>query len=288
MELRELLEQDKERVLSRFSAAQDMTEAAGICEEEMGRLLLRYQEERRQEEAAPEAARALRVASAAAPMIAGVGQVRAYQQVDVAAPKKKGEPAVILMLIAALLSLGGAAAAVIGRADNFPDWVFWAGWAAVVAGIFVAFFAGRKSKHYPEEAGNAKRYEVHPDGQRLFRAMTAVAAVIDRSIAEAAEEKKLLTAQSLPEDGPLAEDELELFGRILENARTMGGDEGEQLESDVRFFLHQKGIEAVSYDPEKAHWFELLPGDEAETLRPALVCGGKLLKKGLAAGAGSI
>ena len=53
---------------------------------------------------------------------------------------------------------------------------------------------------------------------------------------------------------------------------------------DVRYYLHNHGIDTVDYSPEHESWFELLPSEEETTIRPALVSEGRLLVKGLAAG----
>ena len=48
--------------------------------------------------------------------------------------------------------------------------------------------------------------------------------------------------------------------------------------------LHQKGIEAVEYSEENRSWFDVIPGEKRETIRPALVKDGRLLKKGIVSG----
>ena len=54
--------------------------------------------------------------------------------------------------------------------------------------------------------------------------------------------------------------------------------------SKVPFYLHQKGIEAMEYSEEYRTWFDVIPGEKKETIRPALVKDGRLLKKGIVSG----
>ena len=65
---------------------------------------------------------------------------------------------------------------------------------------------------------------------------------------------------------------------ILQN----GPDAGEMAES-IRFYLHGAGLETADFEPGREAWFEFLPARRAGTIRPALMRGGRLVKKGLAA-----
>ena len=92
--------------------------------------------------------------------------------------------------------------------------------------------------------------------------------------------------------------ELELLSRLLEDAYGRRGEDEQAEEeiSQIRFYLHRKGIEAVDWtgDTERQNgtegggaggrggWFDMMPAFESGTLRPALVFDGRLLKKGMA------
>ena len=58
--------------------------------------------------------------------------------------------------------------------------------------------------------------------------------------------------------------------------------EAQEMIADIRFFLHNGGVEAVDLEKGREGWFEFLPASGGGTLRPALAAEGKLLKKGLA------
>ena len=61
-------------------------------------------------------------------------------------------------------------------------------------------------------------------------------------------------------------------------------DDASALEtiSAVRYYLHRKQVDTVDYGGGKREWFELLPGRQGMTLRPALTRDGALIRKGLA------
>ena len=50
----------------------------------------------------------------------------------------------------------------------------------------------------------------------------------------------------------------------------------------IRYYLHRKQVQTVELGGGKREWFELLPGKQEMTLRPALVRDGTLIRKGLA------
>ena len=56
--------------------------------------------------------------------------------------------------------------------------------------------------------------------------------------------------------------------------------EEEQIDY-IRYYLHTTGIDVTDYSPEHASWFELLPGGQTLTIRPALTMDGTVLRKGI-------
>ena len=80
------------------------------------------------------------------------------------------------------------------------------------------------------------------------------------------------------------------------SARLPGSPPWTARSSQIRFYLHRKGIDVVDWAGEDAvsgpggaaaaavnsAWFDMMPAYEGGTLRPALIADGKLLKKGMA------
>ena len=58
----------------------------------------------------------------------------------------------------------------------------------------------------------------------------------------------------------------------------------EQVEN-IRYYLHEHGIETQDYTPQTAGWFEMLPSDsETVTIRPAMLRDNAVVVKGIASG----
>ena len=82
----------------------------------------------------------------------------------------------------------------------------------------------------------------------------------------------------------LPREELELFAGLMEAAASRDEEYALEKIGDVKYYLHKNNVDAVDYTPDHEDWFELLPSEEAGTIRPALVSEGRLLVKGLATG----
>ena len=67
-------------------------------------------------------------------------------------------------------------------------------------------------------------------------------------------------------------------------AASYSGDPEYALEKieEIKYYLHRQQIEVVDYSEATAQYFDLMPGNRAGTIRPALVADGQILKKGLA------
>ena len=67
-------------------------------------------------------------------------------------------------------------------------------------------------------------------------------------------------------------------------AASYSGDPEYALEKieEIKYYLHRQQIEVVDYSEATAQYFDLMPGTQGGTIRPALVADGVLLKKGLA------
>ena len=78
---------------------------------------------------------------------------------------------------------------------------------------------------------------------------------------------------------------MELISGLLTSAYGAPGESVSQtVISDVRYYLHRKGIEVVDYSEENRRMFSRMPGKKEATLKPALVKDGKVLAKGLVTG----
>ena len=122
------------------------------------------------------------------------------------------------------------------------------------------------------------------DPDRVMRALRASALVLDEQLKET---RDALSKEAAKERaaGALTPEELDLFSDLLAAKESGDGEYALEQLQDAAYFLHKKGVEAVSYDKEHAAFFDVLPGEESRTLRPALLGdNGELLKKGVAQG----
>ena len=81
---------------------------------------------------------------------------------------------------------------------------------------------------------------------------------------------------------PATSSEIDLFSDLLAAAYSKDAEYALEKINDVKYFLHKQQIEVVDYSDATKQYFDLMPGKQVTTIRPAMVADGKLLKKGLA------
>ena len=155
-----------------------------------------------------------------------------------------------------------------------------------VLGGICLFASGRLSAGNRQEVPLLREVQVRPDTERIYRNMLTLTMVIDSCLADGEEARKIPagsaidTAAGEKDEAKLAE----LFSQMLETVYAgEDPDAAADLASQIRFFLHGKGIEAVDFTEERAYAFDRIPAEENVTLRPALLKGDAVLRKGLAA-----
>ena len=115
--------------------------------------------------------------------------------------------------------------------------------------------------------------------------MSSILLVADRNITDALSSRKIEEEQMAKGKDPAHDNtDLSLYSDLLEASLAKDGAYALDQISKVPFYLHQKGIEAMEYSEEYRSWFDVIPGERRETIRPALVKDGKLLKKGIVSG----
>ena len=77
--------------------------------------------------------------------------------------------------------------------------------------------------------------------------------------------------------------QVELMSNLLESACAIDNADSREMVEAISFYLHGAGIDVVNDTAGHEGWFEFLPAPAPGTLRPALVAGEKLVRKGLAA-----
>ncbi len=160
---------------------------------------------------------------------------------------------------------------------------FIAGCVCVVCAVLCAFLAGRL--WYGERAVKV-RTEI--DADSVWNTMRKTTATMDRKLEEfctlaEAWEKDAQTQNVRQAEQAFDENELKLFGDLLEALYADNGDYALRQLKQVRSYLRAQGIELRDYSPGEEELFELLPTRKtAATQRPALLKDDALLLVGRA------
>ena len=148
----------------------------------------------------------------------------------------------------------------------------------------MGFFAGAMQRRKEVRTAKEHQVEIRPDSEKIFRNYRAAIFSVDQSLEEiSAAERWSKREQAGNIDGRKATTpEIELFSDLM--AAAYSGDPEYALEKieEIKYYLHKQQIEVVDYSSDTAQYFDMMPGNKAGTIRPALVADGQILKKGLA------
>lgn len=282
MNTREFLEQDKERLKTRLAAAADAEEAAVICEDELNRILFRYNEQVPSDTIRKAASTTLTTVRSALPLMDSSGEIRSYERTLSSGNAKANgwAPLAIGILLAAgsafyMTAVPAALAAV--------------GFALLAGGLIGVFIGGmkfgRKRGFVPEKE---QILEVHPDPDKIYHGLSGLLTVVDQHLEDVHFEELRDNELSVPSAGSpaaLPEEELQLLAGILESAYARSDSpDAQAMISNIRFYLHKKGVETLEYSEETARYFNKIPSNLKGTLRPAILQNNTVIVKGLTGG----
>ena len=289
MKITELLEKDKDRLLTEISAAGSSEKAISILEKETDKLLLTHNDAASSDAQRNAAAHMMQAVRLSLPFIDSLGKTEVFERESTGPAKAKKSIAVILLIAAGLLLLVygllplvllgiNSASTTADRNDLIARGI------AIVMGAAALFLAG--SMQGKPSVSKKKTYHVEQkvDADRIYRNYRTIMISVDQSLDEVRlqemQDKKDQAGKIEGRDASAAE--IELFSDLL--AASYSGDPEYALEkiASIKYYLHQQQIEAVDYSEDTAQFFDLMPGSSAGTIRPALVADGRLLKKGLA------
>ena len=315
MNIRDLLEKDKERLMTRLANAVSPEQAARECEDELGRLLLEYNEQAPSDRVSEAAYYSMQTARAAISLVDSTGEIRAYERTgstevsgkNYVIPLAGGIGAISLVdstgeirayertsgtevngkkyviPLAGGIGCMAAGGLVLALAPAVLAPVGLIGLIAGFAGTFVAGvrFGGRRSV-----PGNRDQiFETRVDGGKIYSNLLRMMTVIDRNLQDIHGREQQETPAIEMKSEKAESEELELLSGILESAYARR-DEGdaEDTISNIKFYLHRRGIDVVDYSADTERWFNKMPSKRRGTLRPALVKDGAVLIRGIAQG----
>lgn len=290
MKLTELLEKDKDHLLTEISAAGTAEKAVAVLEKEVDKLLLTHNDAASSDAERNSAAHMMQAVRLSLPFMDSLGSTKVFEKgVGESGPKKKTSIAGILLVIAAiillvyglmpLIMLGmNAAETANARNDLITRGI------SILMGAAALYLSGTMQN----KTGPAKKKEYHVeqkvDADRIYRNFRTVMISVDQSLDEVRlTEKQAHREQAGKLEGREASPaEIELFSDLL--AASYSGDPEFALEkiAGIKYYLHRQQIEVVDYNEDNASYFDMMPGASAGTIRPAMIADGKLLKKGLA------
>ena len=290
MKLTDILEKDKDKLLTELSAAGTAEKAVRVLENEMDRLLLKHNEQCESDRERESAAYMLQAVRLSLPLIDSNGQIKVWESGHKSDEDTGGsfKPSFLILLIIGLaLCIFGFGPlmmdAYLAAAENARDQVILHGGATLI-GLIALYFSGYMYSR-PKSTGK-KEYQVdiRVDANRIYRSFRTAILSVDQSLEEigASERWKAREKAGTIEGRAVTNSELDLFSDLL--AAAYSGDPEYALEKveQIKFFLHRQQIEVVDYSKENEKYFDLMPGSKASTIRPALVAQGGLLRKGLA------
>ena len=284
-----LLERDKERFLNNLAAAKASAESVSAVEEQLNRILLAYNEEEENERIRNTAVYLIESLSSAAGFLNCDGESTIWSKSQyrpgISKPKRSAWFTIFLLL--GILCLAAACAGLIYFTDTWPptnEMIIGLSVAGVAA--LLLFLSGIFSARKKEENRQELYAETIPDGEKTYHILLNSILTADKILEGVRNEELLENKKALLEErDELKKEDIQLFSELLESAYAeMDNEYGKQIISEVKFYLHRKKIDVVDYDGNNRELFELMPSEVSGTIRPALVIGGTVLRKGLAAG----
>jgi hypothetical protein len=291
MSLQKFLEADEEQLMQALGSADSAEQCVPILERETDRLLYLYNENTADDTLQSAAAGLMRQIHTGAALINTGGETSVYVSAESKTGKKE-KTASRVLLTAGMICM---AAVLICSLIPFGILSFPGKLAVTVPGMTAGsafFFLSGKKRSFAPSSENNKTFltRTKPDAARIYRIYRALILTADRTLAGENDRLRLeehRIAKEKEESGALyagrwSEKDLSLMGELLEASYSRDGEYALDKLNQLKFRLHQEGIETVDYSPENENWFDRLPSSQSTTIRPALVFNGQLLKKGLA------
>ncbi|MEA5051495.1 MAG: hypothetical protein VB021_08535 [Oscillospiraceae bacterium] len=273
----------KDALLSRLAGSSSPAAAAKVLEQAFDMVQYQYCEECKSDFLRERCAEMMSAAKSSFPLLECVRVAKIWHAKETPQEAKK-KPRVLpaVALIFAALLLAGAFVFIYISQNPKADMELVQTACMIGGGCCVLFFIAGLLLHRRAKAkAEAETHvELAAAADDLVRRLTAVILQIDKNLAaaDAAEAARRKNA-----DAGLSPQELDLYAALLENCCAGDADSAAESRAELEHFLHGRGVELSDYDPARERLFELLPSaGGAQTLRPALLRDGKLLRKGLA------
>ena len=291
MKMTDILEKDREGILSGIAQAGTAAKAVTVLENETDKLLLKYNDQCESDREREAAAYMMQAVRLSLPLIDSAGKTTVWEKgTDKQDKGEKGKlnlPFVLLTLGAVIHVAYGlvplVVAGVVNAGEEYRTQLL-IRCCFVIGGMIMGFFAGAMQRRTEKKSAKEHQVEIRPDADKIYRNYRAAIYSVDQSLEEISAAERWIKRQKAGNiDGRKATTpEIELFSDLM--AASYSGDPEYALEKieEIKYYLHKQQIEVVDYSKENAQYFDMMPGTQAGTIRPALVADGQILKKGLA------
>lgn len=289
--LADLFDAEKETVTGNLARDRGPELAVSTMQKTLDRVLYRYTELCPDRAVCTQAQSILQGIKNTLPLMMAVNDSRHWELKEGSDGKRKPP------LVGILLSAVGLALVVAGTllADYVGDHTFSlsnlllptvGAVCLLLGGIFII-----KKPRLASSQSNTGKVEYLIEPALVFQTVRGALLAADKALEDARDRAEAERVRS-DESGasPISSEETELFASLLEAAYARRGandSDAKEVEANIRYYLHRRGVELEDYTRGHESWFELLPARKPGTMRPAMVAGGRLVKKGLASDKGT-
>ena len=282
----DILEKDKENLLTELAAAKAADKAVRILENELDKLLLMYNEHCSNERERDAAAYMMQAVRLSLPLVDSVGETKVWETGSESKSRSRFNPLAILLIAAGIVLCGIGLIPLLDMlsdAGKSVDLMKLAGFE--LGGLAAAFIGGLLARRSGQKQPKRKQHiEIQVDPNKVYRSFRNALLSVDQNLEEikSMERWNERDAAGSIDGHEVSSSELDLFSDLL--AAAYSGDAEYALEKieGIKYYLHKQQIEAVDYSEETAQFFDMMPGQYSGTIRPALTADGKLLRKGMA------
>ena len=286
MKLVDLLERDKENLLTELAAAKEPDRAIRVMENELDKLLMTYNEQADSERERDAAAYMMQSVRLSLPLIDSVGETKVWETGSVAEERKtRMWPLVIVLLIVAIVLCGVGLLPLVMDLGGIDKVDYVKQGPMLLGGLAAAFIAGLLARRSaPKKAKAQQRIETHVDPNKIFVNFRNAMLSVDQNLEEIQSMQRWEKREEAGKiDGhEVSDSELDIFSDLLTASYSKDPEYALEKIEEIKYYLHKQQIEAVEYNAENAQFFDMMPSQRAGTIRPALVADGKLLRKGMA------
>ena len=281
-----LLESDKEMIMAGMAKDRSLPAAQAVLEKAVDRVMYRYMEQCDNAEFRDSAQYLLQTLKNALPMMDTVGEVRTWKKEANSRGRgknKPGMPAILFLMLGLVLIFAAVIGVLVaGKLDGALAFV--KALLPVALGAGSLYWAGILTAKPKKKAPGQEtvRLEYLVDAEKAWHCLRGSLLMVDSQLEHIRQEQAISRENAAQAPAEVPKGELDLFAELLESAYASGDDSARETISAIRFYLHNAGIDVVDLEAGQENWFEFLPAGKPGTIRPALVGGGRLVRKGVA------